>query len=205
MNTLPALQDIFLDRDGVVIQDKHYLSEPGQVRLTPGAGPALGRLRRAGARLFLVTNQSGVGRGYFSESDYQACQQRLRELLRPYGAVLADVAHCPHAPGDKNCSCRKPATGMWEQLKAVHDLDPSKCAMVGDKPSDILFARNAGFAVAALVCTGKGERTAREQGLAPLQGDCRRLIPAQPAQPDLLAKNLAAAADWLRLCVEVRA
>ncbi|MFQ9866240.1 MAG: HAD-IIIA family hydrolase [Bilophila wadsworthia] len=79
---------VLLDRDGTLIEDKHYLSEPSGVALLPGVGPALSRLVQAGHRLFLVSNQSGVGRGYFTEQAVVACQKRLEELLEPYGVAL---------------------------------------------------------------------------------------------------------------------
>lgn len=159
-------QALFLDRDGTVIEDRHYLRDPDGVSLLPGVGQALGDMVRAGVRLFLVTNQSGIGRGYFSEADFRACQTRLEELLRPYGASFADVRFCPHGP-DEDCACRKPRPGMWEDLRAARNLDPARCVMVGDKPEDMLFAMNAGFAAAFLVRTGHGAESAAKLGLPP--------------------------------------
>lgn len=98
---------VLLDRDGTLIEDKHYLSEPSGVALLPGVGPALSRLVQAGHRLFLVSNQSGVGRGYFTEQAVVACQKRLEELLEPYGVAFTDAVWCPHAP-EESCFCRKP-------------------------------------------------------------------------------------------------
>ena len=86
---------VLLDRDGTLIEDKHYLSEPSGVALLPGVGPALSRLVQAGHRLFLVSNQSGVGRGYFTEQAVVACQKRLEELLEPYGVAFTDAVWCP--------------------------------------------------------------------------------------------------------------
>lgn len=162
---LPALpQALFLDRDGTIIEDRHYLRDPDGVVLLPGAGEALGQLARAGIRLFLVTNQSGIGRGYFPEEDFWACQARLDELLRPWGARFTDVRFCPHGP-EEGCACRKPRTGMWEQARGVWNLDPARCVMVGDKPDDLRFGINAGFAAAFLVRTGYGAATAEKLGL----------------------------------------
>ena len=111
----------------------------------------------------MVTNQSGIGRGYFREEDFLACQNRLEELLRPFGAAIAAVRHCPHEPS-AGCACRKPGTGMWESLRAAHGLNPAECVMAGDKTEDLLFGLNAGFAASCLVLTGKGESRARELG-----------------------------------------
>lgn len=195
-----ALRNLLLDRDGTVIEDRHYLSDPEGVTLLPGVGPALGRLSRAGLRLFLVTNQSGIGRGYFTVPDYEACQARLAALLAPYGVTFVDVACCPHAP-DEECSCRKPGTGMWDMLQNRHGLVAGETAMVGDKLDDVLFARNAGLAAAILVLTGKGARAAGSIGLSvPAGGACLDVAPSGgdvAGRPDVVACDLVAAADWL--------
>lgn len=159
----PGINALFLDRDGTVIEDRDYLADPDGVALLPGVGQALGRLCAAGVRLFLVTNQSGVGRGYFGEDDIRRCQERLDELLRPFGASFTAVRHCPHAP-EEGCSCRKPSTGMWNELAEQYDLNPSRCAMAGDKPDDVRFGVAAGFPLAFLVLTGKGKESAAGWG-----------------------------------------
>ena len=169
-------QALFLDRDGTVIEDRHYLCDPDGVALLPGVGEALKRMARAGVRLFLVTNQSGIGRGYFSEADFRACQARLDDLLRPYGVSFAEVRFCPHGPGE-GCACRKPGTGMWEELRAARNLNPARCHMVGDKPEDLLFAINAGFAASFLVRTGHGAESAVKLGLAPTDANRARITP----------------------------
>ena len=163
MKKLPLPCALFLDRDGTIIEDRHYLADPDGVELLPGAGAALGRLCAAGCRLFVVTNQSGIGRGYFGENEFLACQHRLDELLRPFGAAIADFRYCPHTPSE-HCKCRKPGTDMWESLRAAHGLNTAQCVMVGDKTEDLLFGVNAGFAASCLVLTGKGEDKARELG-----------------------------------------
>lgn len=159
-------QAVFLDRDGTVIEERHYLSDPAGVALLPGVGEALGRLCSAGCKLFLVSNQSGIGRGYFTGDALAACQARLDDLLRPYGARFTDARFCPHAP-DADCACRKPGTGMWEALRGVHGLDPACCVMVGDKPEDLAFAVRARFAAAWLTLTGHGRESAKTLGLPP--------------------------------------
>ena len=155
---------VLFDRDGTVIFDRHYLSDPDGVELIPGTGEALARLNAVGIASYLVSNQSGIGRGYFPESGWYACQARLDEILATYGAKLADSRFCPHDP-EEHCHCRKPGTGMWESLCDVHSLEASSCAMVGDKPEDLRFGINAGLAAAVLVLTGKGEKSAEKLGL----------------------------------------
>lgn len=195
MNPLPA--NVLLDRDGTVIEERHYLSDPNQVRLTIGAGPALAGLTSAGCRLFLVTNQSGLGRGYFSHARYQAVQDRLAEELRPFNAAFTATAMCPHAPGD-GCACRKPRTGLWEELRRNYDLLPEQTIMIGDKIADIGFAKACGLAASVLVLTGHGRKSADDLNLPALSGDWLELPPS-PAGPDILAGDLAAAACWV-LC-----
>ncbi len=129
---------VLLDRDGTLIEDKHYLSEPSGVALLPGVGPALSRLVQAGHRLFLVSNQSGVGRGYFTEQAVVACQKRLEELLEPYDVAFTDAVWCPHAP-EESCFCRKPLPGMFDELRARHGLLPETTFMIGE------HARKAGY------------------------------------------------------------
>ena len=155
---------VLFDRDGTVIFDRHYLSDPDGVELIPGTGEALVRLGTAGIASYLVSNQSGIGRGYFPESGWYDCQARLDELLATYRAKLEDSRFCPHDPED-HCDCRKPGTGMWESLREAHGLEASSCAMVGDKPEDLRFGINAGLAAAVLVLTGKGEKSAEKLGL----------------------------------------
>lgn len=155
---------MLFDRDGTVIHDRHYLSDPAGVELIPGTGEALALLAAQGVAAYLVSNQSGIGRGYFPESGWYACQARLDQLLDTYGARLADTRFCPHAP-EEDCNCRKPNTGMWESLRDAHGLKASSCAMVGDKPEDLRFGINAGLAAAVLVMSGKGATSAEKLGL----------------------------------------
>ncbi len=157
---------VFFDRDGTIIYDRNYLHDPAGVELIPGTGEALRSLAEAGADAFLVSNQSGIGRGYFTERDLAACQARLAELLKEYGAAFKDARFCPHAP-EHACRCRKPDTGMWESLRDAYGLDAGTCVMVGDKPEDLMFGKNAGMAAAVLVLTGKGRQSAEKLGLDP--------------------------------------
>ncbi len=191
------IDSLILDRDGTVIADKHYLADPDGVELLPGAGEALARLARAGVRLFLASNQSGIGRGYFSEADQRAVHARLEALLQDgFGVTLSGAAHCPHAPED-GCDCRKPAPGMWRALAAAHGLDPAATAMVGDKIADVRFGLDAGLALSALVLTGKGAEHAARLGLPAPAGPVLEVRPRGEGRPHLVARDLAALADWL--------
>lgn len=193
---LPAIRDVLLDRDGTIIEERHYLCDPAGVALVPGGGEALGRLVRAGKRLFCVTNQSGIGRGYYTQAHFQAVQKRLEDLLVPFGAKFTETAFCPHAPND-NCACRKPATGLFEALSARHGLDPAATVMIGDAASDIAFGLAFGAAVTILVMTGHGRRDAEKLQLPHLSGDIWVLAERQPAWPHVLARDLPAAVAFL--------
>lgn len=147
-------QALFLDRDGTLIFDKHYLHEPAEVELIAGTREAVARALSAGCQLFLLTNQSGIGRGFFTMSDYQKCHQRLVELL---GVRENDFSACGIAPEspDEPSRYRKPSPAfVLEQLAAFPQLDPSRCWMVGDRMSDWQTGINAGIRSAA-VASGK--------------------------------------------------
>jgi D-glycero-D-manno-heptose 1,7-bisphosphate phosphatase len=153
---------IALDRDGTIIEERCYLHDPGAVELVPGALEALLRLRTTGARLLLITNQAGVGRGYYSMEDVDAVHARLQELLRAGGVTFDGVYVCPHAPGE-GCLCRKPAPGMLEAAQREYGLDLARGVVVGDKACDIDLARNVG-AVPILVRTGHGKEEEASAG-----------------------------------------
>jgi D-glycero-D-manno-heptose 1,7-bisphosphate phosphatase len=147
--TWPA---IFLDRDGTLMRDVDYCGDPGKVEVFQEAAAALRRLKERGYKLIIITNQSGIGRGYFTENDYRAVEQ---EFLRQLGAGLIDASYyCPDAPG-KNSVQRKPAPGMVLEAQRDHRLDLARSWFIGDKASDIECGRNAG-ARTILVQTGYG-------------------------------------------------
>lgn len=133
----------FVDRDGTLITDVHYISRPADVQLLPGVGAALRRLNEAGVPVIVVTNQSGLGRGMFDEETYRAVQARVEELLAAEGARLDATYHCPHAP-EAGCRCRKPGAELYERAIAEHQLDGSQSFFVGDRIRDLLPARAFG-------------------------------------------------------------
>lgn len=142
---MAAVPAVFLDRDGTVIVDRHYLADPAGVELTPGAAEAIARLNRAGRPVVLVTNQSGIGRGFFGVEEFEAVQRRLVELLAEQGARLDAVYHCPHAPDhEPACDCRKPAVGLFLRAAADHGLDLANSYFVGDRPRDVAAAGRFG-------------------------------------------------------------
>jgi D-glycero-D-manno-heptose 1,7-bisphosphate phosphatase len=152
---------VFLDRDGTIIVDRHYLGDPAGVELLPRAGEAVARLNAAGHPTFLVTNQSGIGRGYFTEEQYAAVHVRLQELLAAHGAHLDGEYHCPEGPHAVGFGCRKPGPAMYERAAVEHGLPLRGAWFVGDRLRDVIPAEHvAGRAV--LVLSPESEREEAE-------------------------------------------
>lgn len=172
---------VFLDRDGTIIKEKEYLHNPDEVELLPGAGLALAQLQRQGFILIVVTNQSGIGRGYYTETEMHAVNDRLRQLLANNGIKLdaRQIYFCPHVP-DENCACRKPATAMAEQAAKDWNIDLPRSFVIGDKLADVELGANLNLP-AILVQTGYGAR--------------ETICAADKAA--YIAANLADAAGWI--------
>jgi D-glycero-D-manno-heptose 1,7-bisphosphate phosphatase len=145
---------LFLDRDGVVIVERDYLSDPDQVELMPGAAETMALAAAAGYLLVGVSNQSGLGRGRFTTRDLARVMTRIDELLALAGTGFDGFYFCPHAPVD-SCVCRKPGGGLLDEVARSCRWDPHASWMVGDKASDIAFGRRQGLG-AVLVRTGYG-------------------------------------------------
>jgi len=170
---------ILLDRDGTLNVEKHYLSDPDQLELYPGTGAALKRLRELGYGLAVLTNQSGVGRGYFGLDAVERVHRRLGELLAAEGASVDGFFICPHAP-DEACDCRKPLPGLAKQAMETFGFDPAQAVMIGDKAADIGLGQAVGAAT-ILVRTGWGADAEKAQ-------DCT---------PDVIVDDLAGAVRWI--------
>jgi D-glycero-D-manno-heptose 1,7-bisphosphate phosphatase len=140
---------VFVDRDGTVIEDVGYPSDPDQVRLLDGAADALAQLRAAGFRLVVVSNQSGIGRGLIAPEDAERVHERFVAELAAGGVALDAVRYCPHAPED-GCDCRKPAPGLIVAAAAELGIDLSRSFVVGDRESDVEAGRAAGCATILL-------------------------------------------------------
>lgn len=154
----------FVDRDGTIIREREYLGDPVGVELLPGAADGLRTLQTAGYLLVIVSNQSGIARGYYDETAYQAVQARLVDLLGREGVTVAGSYHCPHHPDFSGlCACRKPAAGLFRE--AIRDLgiDPRRSIFVGDRLRDVAPARELGGR-AFLVRTGYGGGEAESAG-----------------------------------------
>ena len=170
---------VVLDRDGTIIAERHYLSDPDQVELLSGAAEGLRRMAALGLGLIVVTNQSGVARGYFDLGRVEAIHQRMRDLLAAEGVGLDGIYLCPHLP-EAECACRKPRAGLVLEAAAKLHFKPRDCFVIGDKPCDIELGQ-ALSATTILVRTGYGAE--HEQA---------RLI-----RPDHTVDDLLAAAELI--------
>jgi D-glycero-D-manno-heptose 1,7-bisphosphate phosphatase len=143
-----------LDRDGTIIAERHYLADPAGVALLPGAARGLRQLRRLGFGLVVVTNQSGLARGYFDHDRLAHIHARMQGLLAAEGVTLDGIYVCPHLP-EAGCRCRKPSPGLAQQAAAAHGFAPAQAIVVGDKQCDVELGHAIG-ATSFLVRTGYG-------------------------------------------------
>ena len=174
---------IFLDRDGTLNEDPGYLRSASDLKLLPGVAAALTRLKTAGARLVVITNQSGVGRGFLTLKDLEAIHARLEGLLEQHDAALDAIYFCPHHPDD-GCRCRKPATGMIDRAVVELGADLRKAYLIGDHASDIQLAKAVGVK-SILVTSGRMD----QQALTMLR--------TAGAVPNMVASSMVEAAEWV--------
>lgn len=154
-----------LDRDGTIIVNHEYLADAAKVELIPGAARAIRDLRARGLSIGVVTNQSVIARGDTDEAGLARIHTRLAELLAAEGAALDVIVHCPHVASD-GCDCRKPRTGLVDQIAAVHPIDRAASFVVGDDAKDIVLGKAIG-ATTLLVRTGHGSRIEAEGQVSP--------------------------------------
>lgn len=158
---------VFLDRDGTLNTEVHYLHRKEDLQLLEGVPEAICRLREHGYRIVVVTNQAGVARGYYQESEVEELHRYMNELLRARGAEIDHFFYCPHHPEHgigryrTDCHCRKPKTGMFEMAEQYFTVDKEHSWMIGDKRIDVEAGRNYGVRT-VLVGTGYGGEVHRE-------------------------------------------
>jgi D-glycero-D-manno-heptose 1,7-bisphosphate phosphatase len=188
---------VFLDRDGTINEQMGYVNHLSRFHLLAGVGQAIRSLNECGLPVVVVTNQSGLARGYFPESLLTAVHAEMHRLLASEGARIDGLYVCPHHPEAKEelyrlaCTCRKPKTGLLEQAAREMGLDLPLSYMVGDRWSD-LRCGNAVGATTILVLTGYG------------RGDLSYIGPGQAVQPDYVADDLADAVRWIIAREKVR-
>ena len=173
---------IFLDRDGTMIAEKEYLRDPAQVEVFGGAGPALQRLGKAGFQLFIVSNQSGVGRGYFTMADVDNVNGRVLSELNQHGVIFQKIYIAPETP-DQPSRGRKPSPQFLFDARDEFGIDLANSYMIGDKLIDLESGWNAGVRASILVRTGYGAEVERKHA--------SRLARA------MVVDDLAGAADWI--------
>jgi D-glycero-D-manno-heptose 1,7-bisphosphate phosphatase len=179
---------VFMDRDGVVNDEVGYVTSEQAFRLLPRVEEAIRRLNQAGLLAIVVTNQSGVARGFFDEALVERVHTLLRERLSTAGARLDGIYVCPHHPDHgvppwrRRCDCRKPSPGLLLQAAADHGIDLAASYMVGDSARDLEAARRAGTA-GILVLTGYGRSNLQER--------------IQPGDPAFVAEDLLDAVEWV--------
>lgn len=167
MTKLPAA--FFLDRDGTVMEDAHYIKSPDQVRLIPGAAAAVKRINEAKIPVIVVTNQSGIGRGMFTVKDYEAVRCYFESLLAKEGAHIDASYYCPDHPSATGPSkCRKPATKMFEDAIRDFNLEPANVAYIGDRWRDVAASiklGGRGIMISSHMTTDEDRRKAEEDGI----------------------------------------
>lgn len=170
---------VFLDRDGVISRERGHVLRPSQLKMLPGAAAAVARICGKGWRVFLFTNQSGVGRGLLSVQELHAIHECLQRRLARSGGRLDAVYACPHHP-DEHCACRKPQPGLLLRAAREHDLTLRDCYVVGDTERDLLAARAAGC-----------------KGVLVLTGHTRFACEVPPGLATRVFSNLPQFAAWL--------
>ena len=173
---------VFLDRDGTLIAEKNYLSRVEDVEILPGTGPALRQLQTAGYRLIMVTNQSGIGRGYFTLADAERVNAHLCSELARDGVCFAKIYLAPEAP-DQPSRGRKPSPQFLFDARDEFQLDLAECFMIGDKLIDLECGWNAGVKKSILLRTGYGASLERAE--------------ADKLARALVFDDLAGAAEWI--------
>ncbi|MCI9359792.1 MAG: HAD family hydrolase [Hungatella sp.] len=182
---------VFLDRDGTINQEVHYLHRTEDLKILPGVFKALRCLRDAGFKLVVITNQAGVARGYYGCEEVEKLHEYMNQMLKPYGAWIDKFFYCPHHPEygtgiyRRNCRCRKPGIGMFEMAEETFAVDKHHSYMVGDKMIDVQAGINYGIP-GILVGTGYGtslRQEMEEKGEKPLY--------------DFFAETLVDAAEYI--------
>ena len=172
----------FLDRDGTLNIERHYLRDPEALELFPGTGAALRRLMESEFALFIVTNQSGIGRGYYTEADMHAVNERLAQILAKDGVRFEKIYFAPEAPEEESPG-RKPSPKFLQEAESEFGVDLAQSYMVGDKLLDLQCGWNAGVKKSILVRTGYGAELEHDE--------------PQAVAKAAIVNDLPAAVDWI--------
>ncbi len=133
---------IFIDRDGTIIKDANYLDNINDIIFFPNSIRVLGELNKSGYNIVIVTNQSGIGRGFFNDSEFHRVNNHMIDILKFNGVIILETLYCPHTPSE-NCGCRKPKNGLFEKFKNNNSIDLKNSWMIGDKFTDVEFGKTS--------------------------------------------------------------
>lgn len=181
---------VFMDRDGTINEEVGYVNHISRFLILPGAVEAVKALNEAGVKTVVVSNQSGVARGYFPESLVTQINRALCREMENAGAVLDGIYYCPHLkdghvePYNIDCECRKPKAGMLRKAAAELEIDLSRSYVVGDRVNDVVFAHRGGL---------KGVLTLSGYG----RGEAEYVLPRSSVKPDFIAEDLGDAVQWI--------
>jgi D-glycero-D-manno-heptose 1,7-bisphosphate phosphatase len=187
---------VFFDRDGTINEEIDFVKNPDELRLIENAAKAIRKINSLGLKSIIVSNQSGIARGFFTETELKIINDRLVELLKKENAFLEHIYYCPHHPEgtvkeySKNCDCRKPKTGLIEKAEKDYNLDLINSFMIGDMLRDLECGLNAGLKT-ILVRTGKGEETLR-------------ILPRYNYNIDYIAKDLIDAVNFIEKKITIK-
>lgn len=178
------MKTVLLDRDGVInVDSPEYIKSWDEFSFIPGSIEGICSLHRAGFDIFIITNQSAVGRKMITRQTLETMHRNMRSAVASHGGKITDIFYCPHLPED-GCVCRKPAPGMIDAAAAKYGFDPASAVMIGDSAKDIECGIRAGCGWTALVLTGNGEKA-------------RQSLMAQGITPNHVAANLLQAVQWI--------
>lgn len=198
--TRPLRPCLFIDKDGTLVHNVPYNVDPALLRFMPGAGAALARLQRAGLALVIVTNQSGLARGFFTRAQFDALQQALlQRLQQEFGVRIDGVEMCPHGPDDEGrpaCPCRKPAPGMLIRAAQQHGLDLARSWIVGDTLDDVEAGHRAG--AGGLFFNSGGETVWRRSPLRNADASFSNWTALADYVEKALAGNTGCPPAWIR-------
>jgi D,D-heptose 1,7-bisphosphate phosphatase len=169
---------VFVDRDGTINIDGPYLSDPDKFQMYPGVGEGVSILRKNGYKVIIITNQSGIGRGYFTEDDLSKIHEKMRKEFQRFHTDIDGIYYCPHHP-DNNCDCRKPKTKLFEQAIRDHNIDVKKSYMLGDAIQDIEAGKKIGLKTILIPVSSTENIATKKQG------------------PDYIASNFTKAVEWI--------
>lgn len=179
---MPKNKAIFLDRDGTLIKDKNFLANIKDIKIFKNAFTALKKLQQQGFLLFIVSNQSGISRGYFTKEKAEEINEEIKNIFAKKNILFTDIFFCPHKPED-NCRCRKPAIKLFLQAQKKYKINFKSSYIIGDKVSDMQAGKNI-KAKTVLVLTGYGKKSYLE-------------LKEKKCHADFVSKNLLDAVNWI--------